>query len=183
MAGDPSARTAPLSMTLIGRLGRSFQLEGGLHFRGLGSAEEDLLGSVDQLFVVGFGIAKLRDVRWPGGAPVIYLSGVRDRNAARALTNADVYADAVAAEAARASDPDASLERDLIGLPVVLLRDGAAAGDEITVGTVKSVSVGGSNDLIELATADGVTLLPLAAPYVRIEPSRVVLLDPPAGLL
>lgn len=175
MAGDPTARQAPDGTTRIGRLGRSFQLEGGLYFRSLGAAEEAVLDSIDDVFVIGFGPAKLRDVRWPGGAPVVYLAGVRDRTSAKSLTNADVYADAAAVEAARATDPEAMLERDLIGLPV-------SVGGE-AVGTVQEVMVGGNNDLLLVDTPRGPVLLPLAAPYVRVLPTSVELVDPPADLL
>lgn len=175
MAGDPTARQAPQGTTRIGRLGRSFQLEGGLHFRALGGAEEAVLDALDELFVIGLGLVKLRDVRWPGGAPVVYLAGVRDRTTAKALTNADVYADTSAVEAARATDPEAILERDLIGLPVTL------AGEP--VGMVEEIMVGGNNDLLVVETPTGQVLLPLTAPYVRVLATSVELVDPPAGLL
>ncbi len=175
MAGDPTASSAPPEYTAIGRLGRAFQLEGGLHFRSLGPAEESVLESVEAVFVIGLGRVRLREVRWLGGAPVVYLTGVRDRDAARALTNAEVFAATAAVHAARRADPESRLEHELIGAEVLL--------EGVRIGVVAEVQLGGNNELLVVETARGAVLLPLTAPYVQRSEGRVLLVDPPAGLL
>lgn len=140
-----------------------------------GEAEADALASLEHVFVVGHGEAPLRDVRWIGGGPVLYLEGVRDRDAARLLTHAAVYGPGTAVDVARAAHPHEQRALDLVGAVVTL------AGRE--VGTVVEVDRGGPQDLARVRTPRGEALVPLDAPYVRWTGDRLEIIDAPEGLL
>lgn len=170
MPGDPTATIPPEGHVKVGLLGRSFQLEGGIRLHPASPAAAHALDEVERVFVVGFGAVSLRRVRRVGGGPVLYLEGVRDREAARQLTGADVFVPSSAL-------PDAA-------------REGSAAleGAEVhcegrVVGRVREVRADGSNPLLVITTPAGEVLVPLAAPYVLARPERIELVDPPAGLL
>lgn len=108
---------------------------------------------------------------------IAQLSGVRDRNAARALANAKLY---VPRE--RLPEPDAADEfyyADLIGLAVV-----DPAGNAL--GTVVAIHNFGAGDLIEVRHAAGATtqMLPFDAatvPVVDIAAGRIVVATPQAA--
>ena len=108
---------------------------------------------------------------------IAQLSGVRDRDAARALANAKLY---VPRE--RLPEPDAADEfyyADLIGLAVV-----DPAGKEL--GTVVAVHNFGAGDLIEVQQAEGgrTQMLPFdtaTVPVVDIAAGRIVVATPQAA--
>ena len=108
---------------------------------------------------------------------IAQLSGVRDRDAARALANAKLY---VPRE--RLPEPDAADEfyyADLIGLAVL-----DPAGNAL--GTVVAIHNFGAGDLIEVRhAADGTTqMLPFDAatvPVVDIAAGRIVVATPQAA--
>ncbi len=208
MPGDPTATTPPPSHRYVGRLGRAYQLEGGIHLRledagraaTVKAALETTLQSGGELFVVGYGAATLREVRFQGSVPVLYLRGVRDRDAARALTGSELYLTegclakeylagasddrGAGASAAPTAGAEAPALEDLPGAEVRL--QGRA------LGRVREVRASGPNPLLVVDAGAGELLLPLNAPYVRpgylrTEPGTltpvVTLEDPPAGLL
>ncbi len=169
MPGDPTAVTPPRGYQRIGRLGRAYQLEGGIRLQPSDPHARPSLSPGGRLFVVGFGAARLRAVRRLGGAQVMYLEGVRDRDAARALVGAEVFAPA----AAGAASSDAA--QRLLGAEV---RMGGAV-----IGSVREVRPAHGNTLLVVDVAGDELLLPLAAPYVHVEAGAVLLIDPPEGLL
>jgi len=154
----------------LGLLGRPFQLQGGVRLYPAGPEGPLALDRVERLFVVGFGPATLRDVRVVGGGAVLYVQGVRDREAARQLTGAAVFVPASALPAAGADDP-AALE----GVEVLQ--------EARVVGHVREVRTGGANPLLVIVTPAGEALVPLVAPYVVVGGGHVELVDPPEGLL
>ncbi len=171
MPGDPTATTPPPGYRSLGRLGRAFQLEGGVRLVVTDPRGSAALDRVERVFVPGFGSADLRRVRSHGSELVVYLEGVRDRDAATALTGRELFVPARPDDA----EADATDVQALVGLPV------AVAGT--TVGHVREVRFAAVNPVLVVATARGEALVPLAAPYVRLAPERVELIDAPEGLL
>lgn len=170
MPGDPTATTPPSGYRSLGRLGRAFQLEGGLRLNVTDPRGSAALDDVERVFVVGFGGADVRAVRRHGTDLVVYLEGVRDRNAAAALTGREVFG-----PVDEAAEPDGADVQTYVGLPVV------AAG--ASVGRVREVRFAGVNPVLVVDTGEGEALVPLAAPYVRRTADRVELVDAPDGLL
>ena len=174
--------TPPPRYRYLGKLGRAFQLAGGLRFHAAGAWEADAVIAVERVFVEGLGESPIREVRAHGGEQILYLTRARNRDQARALANAEVYVDpALLPE----DDEDTLYLDDLIGTPVVSLgvAPGPSAGTGDVVGEVVEVIEGPSQDLLVVETATGRVLLPWQAPYVRFDGERVQLVDPPEGLL
>lgn len=170
MPGDPTAITPPRGFVRIGLLGRPYQLQGGLHLTWLEEPVLRALDHVERVFVVGHGLVALQRARTHGPGTVLYLAGVRDREAAGRLTGAEVYV------ASSDLPPDAAdSPRSPVGLELV-------TGGRV-VGRVAAVRRIASNPLLVVATAAGEILVPLAAPYVAVREDRVELIDPPADLL
>ncbi len=171
MPGDPTATIPPEGHVKIGLLGRVFQLEGGIRLHSTASVGPLALDQVERVFVVGFGPASLRKVRHVGGGLVLYLQGVRDREAAQRLTGAEVFVLSSALPEDTAEDPAMALE-------------GADVHCEgRVVGRVREVRSDSSNPLLVIATPAGEVLVPLAAPYVVARSEGIELVDPPEGLL
>ena len=187
-------RLPPAGYVRIGRLGRSFQLSGGVRLRldnlenlqahnastdeaGSRSSEDSVLDSLGRLFVPGLGETRLRDYEFVSGSTVVYLEGVRDRTVARSLVNAEVWAAQADVPVELVEELTApSPEEALVGLDVTV--DGAV------VGKVSAAHLGGANDYVEALLDSGATVLvPLAAPYVTLSEAGVALVDAPPGLL
>ncbi len=175
------ASSPPAGYVRVGRLGRSFKLDGGVRLiveAGLGGDELGaLLSSDPPLFVTGLGATRLRRAEERSGDVVVHLEGVRDRETARSLVNSGVWADASCLPgdlAERVAEP--TLGEALEGLPVLV--DGAR------VGAVAAAHVDHANPYVEVALGrGGSALVPLVAPYVAVTPEAVELTDPPPGLL
>ena len=107
------------------------------------------------------------------GQIVARVEGVEDRTAAEALKGVHLY---VARAAFPAPEEDEYYHVDLIGLSARRLADGTE------IGTVKAVYDFGAGDMLEIAHADGGTvLIPFtraAVPEVDLAGGRVVV-DPP----
>jgi 16S rRNA processing protein RimM len=108
---------------------------------------------------------------------VARLSGIRDRDAASALTNAKLYVPR--ARLPQTQDPDEFYHADLIGLAAV-----DPAGQPL--GTVVAIYNFGAGDLIEVRPTRGgpTELVPFDSthvPRVDIAGGRIVV-DPPQGL-
>lgn len=174
MSGDPTATTPPPKHVRVGRIGRAYQLAGGLRLRLEPGVPPHALRAAERLFVIGYGLASVRELRLRPAGPVLYLEGVRDRGAARALTGADVHAPEAVLTAVIAS-PDAEARRTPVGQQV-------RCGDRL-IGRVTDVRPAGGNPLLVVDAGGREVLLPLAAPYVQADGSVVRLIDPPEGLL
>ncbi|MDZ7704076.1 MAG: ribosome maturation factor RimM [Trueperaceae bacterium] len=167
--GDP-----PEHYCYIGRIGRSFQLAGGVRFYPVARAEADAIYNLGDVFVPALGQRRVRRVQPKGNEIVLYLSGIGSVEAARALANEAVYADPEALP----EPPEGSFYVDeLVGFRVEV---GARA-----FGEVAEVIPGVGQDLLVVAHDEREILLPLQADYVRVDEDTrtIIVTDPPEGLL
>lgn len=190
---DPTATKPPAGYILIGRLGRTFQLEGALRlllddavsYEGQNDPQPvgvRALQASGNVFVSSLGNVRVRRLYENGGALLLTLEGVRDRNAAQRLVNSSVWVnpaalpDELAEELVQESEAGSAQER-LEGLPVYL------NGTE--VGHVSRAMLDSPNPVVEVTAAGSGTtsLVPLVAPYVAVAEDSVRLTDPPDGLL
>ena len=175
------AATPPAGYVRVGRLGRSFKLDGGVRLLVEAELSEDelaaLLDSAPRLFVSGLGQTRLRRAEERSGAIVIHIEGVRDREAAKALVNAGVWVDPEDLPedlAERVAAP--GLEESLAGRPVLV--DGARVGE------VADTFLNQVNPYVDVALdSGGRAFVPLVAPYVSVTEGALELTDPPPGLL
>lgn len=195
MALDPTAAKPPDSHIRLGRLGRTFQLEGALRVLlddAVAYGYEDgtppvgvrAMQAAGSLFVTGLGSARVRRLYESGGSLLVLLEGVRDRSAAQTLVNATLWVDPgrlppdLAEELVAEVEAGSSEER-LVGLPVQL--NGQQVG-EVTAATLDT-----ANPVLEVtltaAFGGGRSLVPLQAPYVRLTEAALELTDPPEGLI
>lgn len=158
----------PEGYSPIGRVGRAFGLMGGFHFRPSdpGFAEAVAVGA--ELFVERLGIVTVQEIRPRGSSLILFVDRVRTLDRARALVGGLVYGpDATFVDAETLS---------LVGVEVEY--EGVVLGEVVEITGVAGAEV------LEVRTNDrGTVLLPLHAPYLREEEDRLVLEDPPAGLL
>lgn len=163
----------PEDSVQIGILGKTFGLKGGLHFYGLGPAEDAALAQLPRVFVPTLGERKVLDVKAKGNKQVVFLARVEHINSARALVNQPVYA-----YLSDLPEPEGSMYADvLLGLKVVV--DGEPLGEVIEVQTASS------QDLLIISTPQGTEhMLPLQADYVSLDNENgiIYVTDPPEGL-
>ncbi len=159
------------SGVVLGRLGRTYQLEGALHCYPEGELEGAVMRAANLLDVEGHGLLAVRFVRPHGAGLVVAFQGFRTPERAQALVNALVRLDPRDVAAARRLAEAQPLRP---GLPVTL--DGAPFG-------LLEAVLPGPQPLLRVRSQEGTHLLPANAPYVRVTPDRVELVDPPAGLL
>lgn len=162
----------PANYIKLGRLGKTFQLQGGLRFYGLGEAEEKALSSLKRVFLRGVGETDIRDVREVGGGVVVYLTKALTVEAAKLLTNLEVYAPK---DALPETDDDNLYLDEVVGQSVWL--------DGEPFGTVKEIQDAGLQDLLLIKNKKGEVVLPFPAPYVRVEEDGVWLENVPEGLI
>lgn len=194
MALDPTAGKPPATYLRLGRLGRTFQLEGALRLlldEAASYAYDDdapvgvrAIRSSGSLFVAGLGNVRVRRLYESGGALLLQLEGVRERNAAQALVNAVLWVDParlpeeLAAELTEELEAGSAEDR-LLGLPVML--------NGVRVGEVSAALLGSPNPVLEVtlpaAAGPRRSLVPLQAPYVELTETALELTDPPEGLL
>jgi 16S rRNA processing protein RimM len=165
--------TLPEGYVLLGTLGRTFQLEGGLRFYPLGDAEGAALQKLERVFIENFGERVVARVRPVGAQLVVYFVGESTPERAQALVNAGVYADRAALP-----DVEAHYLELLLEKPVLLNGE--------TLGEVLEVIPAGSDlgqDVLVVETATGEVLIPLQADYVSVTDEAITLTEPPEGLL
>ena len=162
----------PEDAVLIGRLGRTFQLHGGLRFYGLGPAEGEAVRKLSRVFVEGLGFRRLERVRSVGAQTVVYLSDVRVIEAAKPLVNHEVYA--LRDELPDAGEADFYIDL-ILGLPVTL--EGEPFGKVVEV-----LSAGGQ-ELLVIEAEGGEHMVPLRADYVKLGAEGVEIQGAPEGLL
>ncbi|WP_217912979.1 ribosome maturation factor RimM [Miltoncostaea marina] len=148
------------SRVVIGTIGRPHGVRGGVRARASGPT----LGTLERGEVVEArprdGAPRLLTVAERGGmadAPVLRFDEVGDREAAAALTGAEIAVEP--GRIAELGDPDTFFVRDLVGCEVLL-------GDR-PLGPVSDVIAAPANDALEVATADGPVLVPFTADAVR----------------
>lgn len=158
---------------LLGRLGKVFGLEGALRFRPLGDAEAQAVFELEQVFVLGAGPLRIREVRQHGSGLLIAFDGVRRRERAQPLVNAQVSAPA------DALPPPAEGEQfvdALRGLPVII--------DGRPFGTVADLFGVAGAELLQVSRPEGAeALIPFRAPYVQLTQHEVLVDNPPPGLI
>lgn len=72
----------------IGRLGKAYNLEGGLKFRG-----EAVVFELDKVYLEGLGYRAIEDVEELNGEIVLYLVGLHTRGEAERMAGVRVFAD------------------------------------------------------------------------------------------
>lgn len=162
----------PNNYIQLGRLGKTFQLQGGLRFYGLGEAEEGAIFELKRVFLRGVGESDIRDVREMAGHIIVYFSRALTVEAAKQLVNREVYADK---NALPETEDDNLYLDELIGLDVWL--------DNEPFGKVSEVQNAGLQDLLVIKASNKEIVLPFPAPYVRVEEDGVWLENVPEGLL
>ena len=168
---DRHNTTLPEDAVLLGQFGKTFQLEGGLRFYGLGSAERGAIRTLEEVFVEGLGKRAVKRVRVVGEQLIVYLEGVPTVEAAKSLVNRTLYAPPDALPSPEKGDVYIDL---LIGLPVMV--DGEDFGE-----VVEFVEAGGQ-DLLVIERDGEEILVPLQANYVHLSEESVAILDAPEGL-
>ena len=169
----PASDTVPDNYVLLGTLGRTFQLEGGLRFYALGDAEEAAIRELKRVFLEGFGERAVTRVRPVGAQLIIYFVGATNPQAAQLLVNAEVYA----AKDALPETPAHYLDL-LLELPVTV--NGEPLGEVVDVVPAGS-DIG--QDVLVVEAGEREVLIPLQADYVSVTEAGVTLTDPPEGLL
>jgi 16S rRNA processing protein RimM len=163
----------PVDSVQIGILGKTFGLKGGLHFYGLGPAEDAALAQLPRVFVPTWGERRVLDVKTKGNKQVLFLARVEHINIARTLVNQPIYA-----YLEDLPEPEVSVYADvLLGLEVVV--------DGEPLGQVSEVQTASSQDLLIISTPTGTEhMLPLQADYVSFdeESGIIYVTDPPEGL-
>ncbi|KIX84533.1 ribosome maturation factor RimM [Thermus filiformis] len=156
----------------IGRLGSPYALAGGLKFRG-----EEVILHLERVYIEGQGFRAIRDVFRAGSDWVVQLLGVTSREMAEALVGLRVYA---LEEELPPLEEGRFYYFRLIGLPVYV--------GEALLGRVVDVLDTGAQDVL-VVEGEGPRLrdraprlIPLQAPYVRVEEGSVWV-EPIEGLL
>ncbi len=161
----------PENALLLGTLGKTFQLAGGLRFYGLGQAEAEAIFKLERVFVTSLGERRLTQVRRVGGQTVVYLGGITKIEQAKPLVNEEVYA-----RAEDLPEPEEGFYLELLlELPVYV--DGEAFGE------VVDVISAGFQDLLAILHEGEEYLVPLQADYVEISDEGIVIENAPEGLL
>lgn len=163
--------TPPEGYTELGRLGKTFQLSGGVRFYPLGEAEAEAMLGLQQVFLSEVGLSDIRQARDVGGTIILYFTRALTVEAAKLLVNQIVYAP----EEAIPRDDDTLYVDELIGLSVFL--EGAPIGEVIDIIDANL------QDVLLVQTASGQVMVPLQAPYVEVTEDGVYLSDVPEGLL
>ncbi len=155
----------------IGRLGAPYALGGGVRFRG-----EEVIAHLSRVYVEGQGWRAVEGLRRVGKDLILHLAGVKTRDLAEALVGLRVYA---LAEDLPPLEEGRYYYFALLGLPVFI--------GERQVGEVVDILDTGAQDLLvvrgvgERLRDRATRLLPLQAPYVRVEEGRI-LVEPIPGL-
>jgi 16S rRNA processing protein RimM len=163
------SKASPLEgFILIGHLGKTFQLQGGLRFYALGEAEAEAVSALSEISLNG-ALRQVERVRPVGKHLILYLAGITDVEAASRLVGLEVYA-------RRAELPENAGQvyaEVLVGLPVCV--DGRPFGEVAEVQR-------GAQDLLVIHRQGERHLLPLGADYVSLTEDAVQVKGAPEGL-
>lgn len=165
---DPSR--PPPGARPVARLGRVHGLRGAVRVQPFTDADLAALRAADRVWIEGVGETRVLSLAPHGRSWLLRVDRLRDAGDARRRVHAEV----------RVVDPVAPQDetdgaRDLAGLPVEV--DGRPWGE--VVGRAGAPA----NPLAVVRGPAGEAALPLAAPYVQVEDDRIVVRDPPEGLL
>lgn len=160
------------SRILIGRFGAPHGVKGEVRLKSFASEPRAIAnyGALTDEQGRAYQIEQCRAVK--DDILVVRIAGLRDRDAAAALVNRDLYVDR---SALPPPDEDEFYHADLIGLAAVL-PDGASFG------IVRNVLNFGAGDILEIVTdAGGVALLPFTkaiVPTLDFNARRLVVIPP-----
>ncbi|HHO56211.1 MAG TPA: hypothetical protein ENK21_07450 [Trueperaceae bacterium] len=158
----------PKNYVHLGKLGKTFQLAGGLRFYGLGAAEEDAIFELDEVYIEDFGKTNIREAKEMGKNIIVYFSRAFSVDSAKSLVNKAVWANSGVLRS------ELSFVDQIINLDVFL--------DQNIIGRVKEI-IDSKNPIIVVETATTDILIPLDAPYVEIKNSGIFLKEVPEGLI
>ncbi len=158
----------PKDYIYLGKLGKTFQLAGGLRFYPLAEAEAEAIFELDEVFIENTGKSNIREIKELGKNIIVYLSCAFDIDSAKKLVNRGVYAPA------ELFDNELSFVDSLKKLKVFL--------DAQEFGKVKEI-IDSKNVLLVIEHSNGQVLIPMDAPFVEIKESGIYLLDLPEGLI
>jgi ribosomal 30S subunit maturation factor RimM len=162
---DPSR--PPPGSRAVARLGRVHGLRGAVRAHPYGEAELATLRAAERVWIEGLGEARVLSLAPHGRAWLLRVDRLRDVGAAQRRVHAEVRVLDASPEPESGPDP--------VGLPVEV--DGRRWGEVVALAGVPA------NPLAVVRGPRGEATLPLAAPYVRVEADRIVVDDPPEGLL
>jgi hypothetical protein len=128
------------------------------------------LRAAERVWIDGLGEARVLSLDAHGRGWLLRVDRLRDADDVRRRVHAEVRIEGPPARPDESDGP-----RDLAGLPVEV--DGRPWGE--VVGRAGAPA----NPLVVVRGPAGEATLPLAAPYVQVENDRVVVRDPPEGLL
>ncbi len=154
---------------LIGRLGRTVGLDGGLLFRAADASSSGLLEPGLTVMAEGHGPLEIVEVRRHPRGHVLHFRGVRRVERAVPLVNADLRVEA----SSLPEGYEVPVSLSLTGLTVTV--------DGVVIGTVRDVA--GAAGFEYAVLEPGGSLLPLHAPYVNVTGDGITVTDPPEGLL
>ncbi|MFN2322063.1 MAG: ribosome maturation factor RimM [Trueperaceae bacterium] len=178
-AKGPQPAAPPTGWVRLARLGRPFQVRGSLKAEPVSPSAATALRALAQelgpVWVDGVGATRLREARTVGAGLVLAVQGIYDRERARALIHARVWADPAWIE-----EPDPDDDPDAVD--VARLEGASVRLDGAPYGRVAYVLLG-AQDLLAIDGPDGERLVPWAAPYVEWDGNAVDLVDVPPGLL
>lgn len=160
----------------VGRVVKAHALRGAVIARPAADGSDVLL-RVDAVLLSHQGSVAPRKVlsaQWQGRQVLLQLEGCRDRNAAEALVGAELLLEA---DRLPPPDDDEYYVDALIGLPVIESTTGHNHG------TVAGVESAPGIAWLQVATARGTVLVPMAAGLVTVDmPGRRVVVSSPEGL-
>lgn len=165
------ASQVPDNYLQLGKLGKPFQLTGGLHFYALGSAEASAITALNKVYIDGIGQTDIRDVKLTNKAIIVYFTAALSIEKAKSLVNKIVYADS---DLLPDAEDDFYLD-NLIGLNVYL--------EEQLIGAVESIMDAGLQDILTISGSQRDFMIPLQASYVSVEENGLYLKDVPEGLI
>jgi 16S rRNA processing protein RimM len=172
MAKESGAEKPGQARVCLGAVAGAHGVRGALRVRSFTAEPDDIAAYGPVTDEAGTREFELRIVGHTGGALVIEVEGINDRNAAEALKGTRFY---VARAALPEPQADEFYHADLIGLRAED-EEGAA------LGTVRAVHDHGAGALIEIRAADGGELLlpftKAAVPEVDVAGGRVVVAPP-----
>lgn len=152
----------------LGVLGRPQGLKGAIRLKT--EAEPEVIEGLTRVYLEGHGWRAVEHAARVGDQWVLKLLGVEGRSAAEALTGTPVYAEAGAVPALEAGR---YYYHELIGRPVFVHGE--------PFGEVRDLRDAGAQDLLVVARGLREYLVPLQAPYVRVE-EEGIFVEPPEGL-
>ncbi len=148
----------------IGSIGKPFNMDGGVKFRG-----QQIAGELERIYLEGLGYRSIEDAYYVNEDLVLHLSGIADRTAAEKIAGFKVFAEE---EELPELEEGEFYFFQLKGMAVMV--------DEQLFGEVVEVEDAGAQDILmikpigeSLRAQSKRYLVPLQAPYVEIKEGKV----------